>query len=486
MGSVSWLLRLARRRDACLFMRTVAMAQLSAVLALGCGGAPAPPDDREQDKLGDREHDDVPTRVAAAVKYLKGDKTCFQGQDTSHCDWEDVVLDWKAFEPQKSNDAILIIDSFQEHLMLMGLIRFQNRVKGLYRISSNASNQYDLQVPVEHVPRRLGEVLANLAGPGFVASTQLLDVANAVDAVYGRHLAGFLGHGGAVFGQLVDLVPENPIVLVDLVNGGYPPDVWCHTLDAAALQKARARSSALADSLRKIITDNNVHYINVSSGATADNLTDKWRQSCGDGAVPSTEELRALFDTIKPFYDVLFNTEGVVAAHAAIAIGDPVDFPFDQASSDYPNQVRTGFFSSHASGLDGEGRGNLVKVNQYPPNASDADVFLNWGCDQGPLGPRPGQCATPHFEIAGAFGLGAGTMFAMETSWIAPLAVARLVNLKNSRHANESWSNELVARMKQELTPRACGPDGSSICQYQDPFARAAEQLEVYRLGYMR
>lgn len=464
-------------------MRNVTMALLSAVLALSCEGAPAPPGDREHDDLGDREHDDVPTRVAAAVKYLKGD-TCFQSQDASHCDWQDVVLDWKAFEPQKSNDAILIIDSFQEHLMFMGLIRFQNRVKGLYQVSSITSNQYDLQAPVEHMPRRLAEVLANLAGPGFVASTQLLDVANAVYDVYHRHLSGFLGHGGAVFGHLVDLVPENPIVLVDLVNGGYPPDVWCHTLDAAALQKARVRSSALADSLRKIITDNNVRYINVSSGATADNLADKWRQSCGDAAVPSTEELRALFDTINPFYDVLFNTEGVVAAHAAIAISDPVDFPFDQASSDFPNQVRTGFFSSPASGLDGEGRGNLVNVAQYPPNAADADVFLNWGCDHGPYGPHPGQCATPHFELSADFGLAVGTDLVMQTSWIAPLAVARLVNLKDSRHASENWSNELVARMKQELTPRACGLDGSSICQYQDPFAHAAEQLEVYRLGY--
>lgn len=453
-------------------MRDVAMALLGTVLALSC--------ESDHSELADRNRDDVPTRVAAAVKYLKGD-TCFKNQDTSQCDWQEVVVDWRTFEPQKSNDAILIIDSFQEEAFLTELIRFQNRVKGLYRISSDTSDQFDLQAAVVHVPRRLGEVLANLAGPGFVASTQLFDVAAAAADVY-LNLSFYCGHGGIVFGHLVDLVPDNPLVLVDLSNLGYPPDIWCHTLDAAALQKSRERFLALADSLRKIIADNNVHYINASFGVTADKLADAWRDSCGGAAVPSTKELRALVDTQKPVFDVLFNTAGVVAAHAAIAISDPADFPFDQASSDFPNQVRTGFFSSHSSGLDGDGRGNLVKVTQYPPNTSDADVFLNWGCDRGLIGPNPGPCATPHFEWSFWFGLDFGTISVMEPSWIAPLAVARLVNLKNERHAEEPWSNALIAQLKSELTPSLCGSSQTEPCVYQDPFAH--RQLEVYRLHY--
>lgn len=124
-----------------------------------------------------------------------------------------------------------------------------------------------------------------------------------------------------------------------------------------------------------------------------------------------------------PIYDALFHTDGVIAAHAAANLGDPIDFPFDQRSPQYPNRVRVGFISSLASGLDELGRGAVDKAEQFP-RAGDADVYVNWGCETF-VG-----CADPHDEMAGPFGIGSITVTLMSSSYVNPLGLGRLINLR--------------------------------------------------------
>ena len=117
----------------------------------------------------------------------------------------------------------------------------------------------------------------------------------------------------------------------------------------------------------------------------------------------------------------------------------------------------------------------MSKVEQFPTDR-DADVYLNWGCE------GPDVCADPHYRVAGLFGLGSGTLPIMSTSYVTPLGLARLVNLRYANHGAEPMSNALVQTLRQELTPSLCGANGDQPCVYQDPIVH--QQLELYRLHY--
>jgi hypothetical protein len=135
-------------------------------------------------------------------------------------------------------------------------------------------------------------------------------------------------------------------------------------------------------------------------------------------------------------------------------------------------------FSSLASGLDEMERGVLHSEDQFP-DQGDADVYLNRGCK---LTRGEPICADPHYQWVGAYGLSAATVSLMSTSFIDPLALTRLVNLRYANHATEPMANTLIQTLKRELTPSLCGADGAQPCVYQDPVVH--QQLEIYRLHY--
>jgi len=371
---------------------------------------------------------------------------------------------------KSAGEAILIIDSFGAGFF-PELVRYRNRLLGVYVTSGD---EVEPQVLSVLLPQRLGDVLVSFAGPEFVPASALLQVALTADRAYGKLNLFYPGHGGVVFGHLVDLVPEQPLVLLDSTHLlDIPPEV-CPGIDSRTLAAATAHFGAIAASMKRMMADREVRFINASFGLTAPVLADQWQRSCS-GAIPNGEELQQLLHVYDPLFDLLFNTEGVVTAHAAANLGDPADFPFDQVGPQYPNRVRVGFISSLSSGLDELGRGTVRKKEQFPVDG-DADVYLNWDCEvfEG--------CAEPHYTMASAFGLAAGNVPIMSTSYIDPLALARLVNLRYANHGGEPMSNALVRVLERELAPALCGPDGTEPCVYQDPIAH--RQLEVYRLGY--
>ena len=94
----------------------------------------------------------------------------------------------------------------------------------------------------------------------------------------------------------------------------------------------------------------------------------------------------------------------------------------------------------------------------------------------------PPLCADPHYQLTETYGLTTTTVPLMSSSYIDPLALARLVNLRYANHPGEPMSNTLIQVLKQELTPPLCGVDGTQPCVYQDPVVH--QQLEIYRLHY--
>ena len=430
------------------------------ILACGCGG-----------EAGPQVPSPLRTRIDAAVERITAD-TCFSGSDVTACDWADSDLASSRFDMAVSTgEAILIVDDFGDG-MFPQLLRYRNRLLGLYRVSGDGVERREISV---HLPRQLGDALVSFAGPEFIPASALGAVGAAAGTAYGRVPLLFLGHGGVVFSHLVELAPEQPLVLLELTGLlGLLPSL-CDRVDEETLTAAAAHFTAVAASLRQLMRRHGVRFVNASFGDSAQTLTADWSHTCGRPA-PNPEGLRQLLHLYDPVYDALFATEGVIAAQAAASLGDPADFPFDQRDARSRNRVRVGFISSRSSGLDELGRGALRSAGQFPASVADADVFVNWGCE-----PLAG-CGDLRYELAGGFGLASGPLPLMSTSYVTPLGLGRLINLRYAGHGAEPMSDALIATLARELTPPFCGASGTEPCAYQDPIAH--RQLEVYRRGY--
>ncbi|HEY3255490.1 MAG TPA: hypothetical protein VGJ91_16140, partial [Polyangiaceae bacterium] len=381
----------------------------------GVAGDPRPPLELEQ-------------RIEQAVEQIQTD-SCFAGDDSSLCEWSDYEVGPAQFGMARSTaEAVLLIDDFGAGYYPQ-LVRYRNRLLGFYRVDGDRVASQILSV---HLPTRLGDALVSFAGPEFIPARALARVGSAATAAYGKLNLLYYGHGGVVFAHAVELVPEQPLLLLDLAELLALPPAVCAGIDEQTLAAASAHFAAIAASLKQVMIDKNVRFINASFGSTAPDLAVQWARTCGS-EVPSSEPLQALLHSYDPIYDLLFNTEGILTAQAAANLGSPADYPFDQVSAKFPNRVRVGFISAYSSGLDEMGRGTVQKVEQLPV-LGDADVYLNWGCEAAVPEPR---CAERHYEFAASFGLGTATVSLMSTSYVDPLGLARLVNLRYARHASE-------------------------------------------------
>jgi hypothetical protein len=409
-------------------------------------------------------------RIDEAAANIQAD-TCFAQEDTSQCEWASYEVGPAQFKMARSSgEAILVIDDFGAGFF-PELVRYRNRILGFYRVDDETIESEVLSV---RLPKRLGDALVSFAGPDFIPARSLTALVAPIVASYEKLDLFYPGHGGLVFGHLVELVPEQPLVLMDLAQLFALPPALCRAVDSDAVAAAIAHFVAIAAALKQVIAGNNVRFINASFGTTASTLAEDWSRTC-DSAAPSGEQLQQLLHIYDPIYDVLFNTDGVVTAHAGTNLGSPADFPFDQVSAAYPNRVRVGFFSSLSSGLDEAGRGTVSKAAQFPADG-DADVYVNWECE------TLGACADPRYELVGPFGLGRFNLSVMTSSYVNPLALARLVNLRYANHSDQPMSNALVQTLVQEMIPSLCGAGGTEPCVYQDPIVH--RQLELYRLHY--
>lgn len=412
-------------------------------------------------------------RIRGAVESIRAD-SCFAEEDTSLCVWADYDISPARFEMERSTgEAVLVIDDFGPGVYPL-LLRYRNRLRGFYRIEGEQVQAQALSV---HLPERLGDALVSFAGPEFIPARELAPVGAAASEIYGDLNLFYYGHGGLVFGHLVELVPEQPLVLLELAPLVELPAAVCAGIEDDTLAAVTGHFAAVAASLKQLMNEQDVRFVNASFGSSVSTVADAWGRACS-GAVPSDAELRRLLHVYDPIFDLLFATEGIVTAQAAANLGDPEDFPFDQVSARFANRVRAGFFSSLSSGLDAAGRGVVQKAEQFPA-AGDADVYVNWGCEFSGV---DSTCADPHYEFAAPFGLGTATVPLMSSSYVDPLVLARLVNLRYANHAGEPMSDGLIQTLRQELTPSQCGEDGLTPCLYQDPIVH--RQLEPYRLGY--
>lgn len=451
------------------------LALLAAGLLAACGGgggsAPAGTGPGAQQPPPPAP-DPLSIEIAAAISAIQADP-CGRAPTPADCVWVE-----RAYRPAEfsmahgTGEALLVIDSFPS--LPVQAIRFRKRIKGYYRPVPGgigvASGSW-------RVPAVLWDVLDRFAQPTQVAAHRLRDVSRAA-ARYDALPLDTVGHGSFVFGLLADPNPNQPLVLMDSLKLHVMNRAdFCDTSGRPDVQERLLRTAAQAAAdLKGVIEAENVRFINYSAGHSLPQLAGDWAATCGTAAPPDTV-LRAKLAAYAPLYAVLFATPGVMTAHASAQASTAADYPYDQASPDYPNRLRVGFFSSLASGLDAQGRGSYAGQGAWP-SAGNADIYLNTGV----LPQRPYDFnQTPLLQLD-RYGLDAYPITAPQPSWMAPLAVSRMINLRYGEFAGRTLDDKLIAELFARAVPAACPDQPQQRCRYQDPLLHG--QIESVRLQF--
>lgn len=400
--------------------------------------------------------------------------TCFAQAQTSGCNWTEHAYAPREFAMERSSgEAIMIVDEFAT--LPLRAYRFRNRIKAYYRV---APGGLAAATGGWRLPTVLAQVLDQYSGPGHVAAQPLGPLSSAIAARYPVLDLDSTGHGSYVFSVLVDSNPHQPLVLVHGINlAEAAPADYC---DASGSPDAQARllvaSQTVADKLRAVMAEHNVRFINYSQGHSLQVLAENWPKVCKT-AVPAEPVLRAKLAAYGPMYKVLFATPGVITAHAGADGNSALDFPYDQASPEWPNRLRVGFFTSLKSGLDPEGRGDISSLTAWP-DGGRADIYVNTGV----MPARPYAFGdTPLLQVD-PYGVGLFPISAPTTSWVTPLALTRLINLRYSRFEGQAMNDTLVQQVLSGAVPQGCAGQPDGRCRFQDPLLHG--QVEAVRLGY--
>src|SRR5260221_8357836 len=82
--------------------------------------------------------------------------------------------------------------------------------------------------------------------------------------------------------------PSSRSVLLDLAQLLDIPPAACQGINDQTLSAASVHFAAIAASLKQVMTDKWVRFVNASFGSTVPNLANDWAPVCG-GTAPSTE-----------------------------------------------------------------------------------------------------------------------------------------------------------------------------------------------------
>jgi hypothetical protein len=426
---------------------------------------PAPPPPPPADRLREQ--------IVLATNEILAD-TCFR-QGGTNCAWTERAYDPAEFAmTQSTGEALLVVDRFPT--LPVRALRFRNRIRGYFRLREGG-----VMTPASsiwRVPTALWSALGRFAGPDHVASHRLNELSAAIASSYGSLTFDNVGHGSYVFSLLVDTNPHQPLVILDAIDLSQMARAdYCDASGSAAGQQRLVQTAErAADEVVRTMRTHNVRFVNYSAGHTLGTITASWQQDCGTPPPPDPV-LRAKLAAYAPIYAALFNTPGVLTVQAAAEGGDAADTPYDQRSPSYGNRLRAGYFTSLDSGLDPDGRGNYMALAGWPER-SRVDIYLNTGV----LPQRPFQYnRTPLLQIDD-FGVAVFPITGSRTSWVAPLGLSLLINLRYAAFGSRPMDNSLVAAIFDAATPGRCSDLPEGRCLYQDPLLHG--RTEAVRLQY--
>lgn len=391
------------------------------------------------------------------------------------CAWTEHAYSPAEFAMTPGGDeAILIVDDLPR--LPVRAIRFRKHIKGYYRLS--AGGTMAAAPTTWRIPTALWNALDRFSGPEFVPSQRLKPIGSAADQAYARIAFDNIGHGSTVFSLIADSSPRQPLVLLDAVDlHTLAPSDYCDTSGDVAVQARLVQTAERsANAITALMRANNIRYVNYSAGHSFQTVRDGWAAKCAK-PLPAESVLRDRLAAHAPIYAALFATPGVLAVQAASETSGLNDAPYDQRIPAHYNRIRIGYFAALASGLDEQGRGDLAALQGWPARA-DADLFVNTGA----LPARPWPFNRTPLLLSDGFSTALTPITTPFTSWVAPLALARMIHLRTSRFGDRTFNDALIADLFAAATPPLCPGQWNSACAFQDPMLHG--QTEAVRLGY--
>ncbi len=421
----------------------------------------------------------VQALVEQSLQELEG-LDCTTEQATSpQCQKVSVSFSDGQYQPQKiaEDQTILFIDINAE---FMANVTRRSRVRAMFHAPEGQLLPYDPEIELPQYQLTMVQRFDQLTE--FVHAGWLELLADRMQSIGGG--AHNAGHGIYPLAILSEHLPKASFVYLSTPKMlASRPDLLC-ALDFNAL---RDHSAQLAEQVKKdIIEPFGIDYISWSGGDSTSVMSILWSQKCPGQPQPNLAELQELENSLRPYYEVLFNTPGVLAVQSA---GSNVSADTHVLDSDasFNNRIRVGYYQTLDSKLPIDG----VIGAQQPPGLPDAmhnsreyvDVFINFGFTG--EGRNTPYNASPTMQTD-TLGLRYFPMSSSTTSWAAPFVLPWAIMIKNSVFPEQPMDNMVIEQIKARITPLGCDyhVEDDGYCKVQDP--AWYKQHELARLKYLQ
>jgi hypothetical protein len=409
-------------------------------------------------------------------------------------------------EKTNSNQTILIIDT---NLEFPSVLRYRSRIKaaytqnddGIYKKNDSMGYEPSFDVPsfVSTTLQQIDNFTDDNNNPTFVPALWFRELYLTFDNKYPYYnYAQYNGHGVTPLTYLLEHNPQAELVIASPPAFFSKKSEWfCNPEhnDISGVNNLtkledfiNEASQDFKENVIDVSAGQGINYVNYSGGFTIDTVKAQWTKTCGT-YLPDDTVITALLKSMRPFYDVLFNSDGVMGFQATGVNMTEANNALDIDTS-FKNRVLVGDYTTGAqdSGLleDGYLRGWPPALVSSRNNSKKwIDVFVNFGVET--RRPFPNN-ATPVMQTD-IFGLDSFPITSMTPSWAAPVALSRAVHLRNTNMYSGDKPNDIINNIKLDMAPDICrywnwrNNDYHGKCKMQDPLRH--RQHEVYRLGFL-
>ncbi len=383
------------------------------------------------------------------------------------------------FQAQKSveDQTILFIDSGAE---FMTTITRRSRVKAMFHAPQGQLLAYDPEIELPQYQLTMLQRFDDLTT--FVHAGWLESLASRMRSIGGDE--PIVGHGIYPFSILSEHLPQASFVYLSIPKIlSSRTDLLC-ALDFNAL---RDHSEQLAVHVKSdIIEHYGIDYISWSGGDSTSVMSTLWSQKCPGQPQPSLVELQELENSLRPYYDVLFNTPGVLAVQSAGWNVSENTHVLDSDAS-FSNRIRVGFYQTLDAQLPIDGVMGALAPPALPAGMQSSrefvDVFINFGFTG--TGSNAPFNASPAMQTD-ALAMSYFPLNHATTSWVPPIALPWAIMIKNTLYPQQAMDNEIIVQIKRHMTPLGCDfhVEDNGVCKVQDP--AWYKQHELARLKYVQ
>jgi len=412
---------------------------------------------------------------------------CHASNSSSACDT--VIVDFateaRPARESRSEQVILIIDD--QGLEFPAVSRYRSRVLQAVRLN-NTTGLYEHYSPQVVMPRFVRDLFTHIdtfAGsdnqPTFIPAVWLRQLSQGVSNINSDFSDIYaVNHGDMPFLYLLEHNPEARFVIAQTPTFFTAFKAEFCAADSSALRAKIATAAAMFKD--NVLDQYGVRYVSYSGGFSLATLRNRWTSLC-QTLIPEAS-LPALLDALRPFYEVLFNTEGVMGFQASGINMSIEEYPLD-TDVHFHNRVRVGDYTNLDSQLPEDG----VIGHREPPALIASrqnsrrwiDLLINFGIE--PVRPwQPNQTALAETNI---LGLDSYPITSIQPSWATPVALSQAIYIKNIQYPDDPLTDAVIIAIKDQLTPMGCTfyPEDEGRCKVQDPLLH--RQQELFRLNYI-